>query len=1117
MQYRNYETGVIAWADTDARGNYSIPSLAPGIYALRAEGPGYQAREIQQREVYVAARLELNFTLRPLNEVLEKSASGTALLPDQSAILPVLGPDLELGRSAPLEATEAESEVRQPSLSYVIDPKQISQAPLSARNVYSLLVTLPGVTASQVSGRGLQISANGQRPSASNYLLDGVQNNDFVNTGPFTATAPEAIQEYRVSTNNYSAEYGQTGGFIANAVTRRGGNGYHGIGYGYIDNEALDSNTFWNNANSEGQDLFPRNAFKQLYAGYSAAGPILRDRLFFSSAFEQLRSRSTTNPTAVAYLIPAELRTCNGGASNAVIDLYSQFPVRNPALNNEIFSGPQCQAFGASVIRKPVSVDRSIALERLDYQTRDGRNRLMGRFSLLRTTQPDYVYSIYQGLSESLIRNTNGVAVGYVRTLGPSLTSDLRLGWSSGRIDASRPHPEIPLLGVAAVFSDNTPATPVFGEAQEPFAFNQQSYELPSASKAIEFGMKGGQFEINEGFTWTHGRHAVNWGGGVLLRRPRYLLSYMDQGLYYFGSAPGICFGACPPSPAQNFATATPVYYQLMVNRIDALKGQYVPLPPQGYNNYSNNEFSGYFQDNIRLTQRLVLNLGVRYESYGSLLNTSQPQTFVEPGQGQSIEQRLAAATLVSESRSAYRPARNDWGGRFGVAYNVRPGTVLRGGFGIFYDRPFDNLFLDARNAGQLVTVKSSGPINFSQTPRDLFLSGQNKLIQPDNTLPPTIYLQLPDGSLISAETQYQGIATLADRVAYSEPLELLWIDRNLRTPYVQSWFTSVQQQIGSSFQLEVNHSGALARKLISNDLVNRLTPENDGSTFVRLNPTLDDDILYRSNSGASDYLGLSVLARYRSSHILAQAAYTYSHSIDNISDPLLSDAFNLASTNLDTVGGGQSFGVFTRQFDSRADRGSSDFDTRHNLVFYSIWDLPAMRAHKWLERVTENWMVAETASIRSGLPFTIYSSYVELADGVPVLVGARADVTNPALLHSSLPAQSGKYVVNTQGLSVPQSGQIGNLGRNALQGPGFWNVDLSVARSFALSRLGEAGRIQVAASAFNAFNHSNLGFPGIYDGLALYGPLENQTEFPAALPLFPTPRRIQLQLKILF
>ena len=262
VQYRNYETGVMAWADTDARGNYSIPSLAPGIYALRAEGPGYQAREIQQREVYVAARLELNFTLRPLNEVLEKSASGTALLPDQSAILPVLGPDLELGRSAPLEATEAESEVRQPSLSYVIDPKQISQAPLSARNVYSLLVTLPGVTASQVSGRGLQISANGQRPSASNYLLDGVQNNDFVNTGPFTATAPEAIQEYRVSTNNYSAEYGQTGGFIANAVTRRGGNGYHGIGYGYIDNEALDSNTFWNNANSEGQDLFPRNAFK---------------------------------------------------------------------------------------------------------------------------------------------------------------------------------------------------------------------------------------------------------------------------------------------------------------------------------------------------------------------------------------------------------------------------------------------------------------------------------------------------------------------------------------------------------------------------------------------------------------------------------------------------------------------------------------------------------------------------------------------------------------------------------------------------------------------------------------------------------------------------------------
>jgi hypothetical protein len=1120
VRYRNYETGAAGSTETDSRGFYSLPSLPPATYSFRAERQDYQARELQARDVYVGARLEINFTLRPLKEVLEPGDYNSALLPGDRAILPVLGPDLEAGRSAPLEATDVQSESRQPSLSYVINPRQISQAPLSARNVYSMILTLPGVTAAQVTGRGLQISANGQRASASNYLLDGVQNNDFVNTGAFSATAPEAIQEYRISTNNYSAEYGQTSGFIANAVTKSGGNAYHGLAYAYLDNEALDANTPQNNLGS-----FPRNPFKRTYAGYSATGPILRDRLFFSSAFEQLTSKSFRNPETIYYFLPDRLRAClvatSSPTSSPILALYSQFPLQNPVPSTEHSTDPAggpCGDFAQGVIRRPVSLNRTLALERLDYQSRDGAQRLMGRLALSRETQPDYVYSIYKGLSESIVRNTASVSLGYVRSFSPSLVNDLRFAWSPGLISAIRPHPEIPVLQVLT--TSQLAANPPL------------SFVTPSASQALDFGMKGSQAEITEGLTWTRGRHVIIAGGGVLLRRPQYLLSYLDQGL--------ICFGAFQALSTTEwtwfFADGQPLYWEMPFSRLDAAAGKLTPSPPSRYSQYSDNQWSAFLQDNVRLTGRLAVNLGVRYESYGALRNVSGPQVFVEPGAGQSIQERIADATLQTESRSAFRPDRNDWAGRFGISYNPWSRTVLRLGYGIFYDRPFDNLFLDARNQSVVEPVGSSTQLlpllNTAIPLAQSFQSGVYMGIPPFETLPSTFQ---NNGSWFDG--LYQGTQTFDSRIANTYPLELLWIDRNLRTPYVQSWFASLQQQVSNSFQIEVNQSGSLARKLISNDLVNRICSLSCDPTWVsptnselrepgRLNSALPD-ILYRSNSGSSDYMALEALARYRVSYGFFQAAYTYSHSIDNISDPMLSDVFNLAFTNPDTIGEPHGPGIFTRQFDSRADRGSSDFDIRHSLVFYSVWNPPGTRRGGWLRSITRNWTFAQMAGIRSGLPYSIYADYVPVASGQAFLVDARVNVLNPAALNVSQPIPGGKQLVDLSQLSIPQAGQIGNLGRNALKGPGFWNVDLSLMRSFALPRLGESGRVQVGASAFNAFNHSNLGLPSnMFNpsnlgqpnaGAALYGPTENQTQFPAALPLFPTPRRIQLQIKVSF
>jgi hypothetical protein len=331
----------------------------------------------------------------------------------------------------------------------------------------------------------------------------------------------------------------------------------------------------------------------------------------------------------------------------------------------------------------------------------------------------------------------------------------------------------------------------------------------------------------------------------------------------------------------------------------------------------------------------------------------------------------------------------------------------------------------------------------------------------------------------------------------------------------VQSSFLSLQQQISSRWQIEVNGSMALGRKLISNDLVNRICSLDCTITQGRLNPAFQD-ILYRSNSGASDYTAGEALVRYRAGRGVLQASYTYSHSIDNISDPMLSDVFNLAFTNLDTIGIARCCGTFSRQFDSRLDRGNSDFDVRHNLVFYSAWSTPEMRWNGWLKKLTANWMLAEMAGVRSGLPFTVVSPYVYTLNGAALPVGARPDLLDPVAVHQATAVPGGKQLVNSLSLAAPSNLTPGTLGRNAFQGPGFWNVDLSLTRSFALRKLGESGRMQIGASAFNAFNHSNLGLPDTA-GLALYGADQNQTQFPAALPLFPSPRRIQLQLKVSF
>ena len=987
-------------APSDAGGYYAIPLLPPGMYRARAAADGYQAREVFGVEIAVAGRVDLDFRLRRLSDVWETGQYRSIFLPGSRAVVNFYGPDVDASRSEFVEAPRSTAGTLAAAVSYVVDPVEVRDLPLAGRDIYTMLVMLPGVTADAATARGLGLSVNGGRPTASNFLLDGAENNNYLVTGPLTAIAPEAVQEYRVSTNNYAAEYGRTAGILANAVTRAGGSAWHGTGYWYQKNDWLNANGF-----QENRLGLPRPPLKEWQPGVHAGGPLRRNTLAVSTAFERLRSRGRGDP--VDYQLPTA-RLLDLTAPNSVARrLLQGFPAPAAA------SGDQLTATWRT--QPPASLDRWLALERADW-TR-GIHRVFARAALARVSRPDFVWSPYRDFVSGLREDTYSVAAGIQSAPRPHLTNEARASWNTDTLAWGRAHPEIPTL----VSGDGTylPGSPAF------YAYRNRS--------------RG--WELLDNLIRVEGRHILKTGGGVLLRG---LDGYLTAGRDAFYGFRDIV----------DFTLDRPLLYSAAVSRQAGAR-----MTSADYNRqYRQTQFFAFAQDSFRASRRLTFDYGVRYESFGAPRNTGPVQDpYVELGPGAGFAERLASARLVwpSGSQSLYQPDRRDWAGRFGFSADPdgRARTVLRGAYGIFYDRPFDNLWQGLRNNGVMLTS-----VFVDRFPVD-YLSGA-----------------APPGT---------AVATALIHLDAFQP--------DLPSAYAQNWFLGVQHRAAENWLFEVNGQGSLGRKLITTDLVNR--PPYNAALGT---------IAWRGSQGSSNYNALAASARYRSRRAQFQAAYTWSHSIDNQSDPLAGDFFDLSFARVTTGGGSATTASFAREFDSRADRGNSDFDQRHNLLFFSIWDLP------------RGWKFAQMAAFRSGFPYSV------LAPGGGRIVNNRADLVDPARASASLGAAGGVQLLDPAAFRTPAAGTLGNLGRNSFSGPGLYNIDLSLSRSFALPRLGESGRLSVRLDAFNFLNHANLNQPqalvGSSDfGVALYGRKGRDTGFPALVPFTETGRQLQVLLRIEF
>lgn len=319
-------------------------------------------------------------------------------------------------------------------------------------------------------------------------------------------------------------------------------------------------------------------------------------------------------------------------------------------------------------------------------------------------------------------------------------------------------------------------------------------------------------------------------------------------------------------------------------------------------------------------------------------------------------------------------------------------------------------------------------------------------------------------------------------------------VDSSLQTPYVHTWFAGVQHSLARNLLFEVSQNGAIGRKLATHDILNR---NNANLQVVRIQAI--------TNQGASDYLALqtSVLKRF-SQGLQFQVSYTWAHAIDNQGDPLVS-----AQTPQR---------AFQVEADAAGDRGNSDFDQRHNLIFHGLWQTPRFAGKKWLS----GWQFAGIAGYRTGFPLTVFSSDSGSAAGVGALVLPRADYlggrTDPA---STVLIPGGKLLLDRNRFMDPGN-RLGNTGRGEFSGPGFWNYDLSVSREFPIPWLGETGRMQFRGEFFNAFNHANLGAPETRlskaeFGQAVYGRKGASSAAVGTSPLNEFPRRVQLVLRLSF
>jgi len=1014
VEIRHEDTNAVRVLKTDLDGNFLAPSLLPGPYSVAVEAPGFQRQVRSGLRLPVNASIRVDFTLR-LGQVQET---------------------VEVTGEVPLLNTTSAT------VGTVISNATIVNMPLNGRQFTQLLLLVPGTTPRQGPAAnnnlsGISPSVNGGRPQNNNFTLDGADNNESFFNSFAISPSVDALEEFKVQTHIASAEFGKAAGANINISLRSGTNQLHGVAYHYLRNDKLD-------ARNPFQPV--RGAFKQNQFGGTLGGPVViprlyhgRDRSFFFFAAEGFRMRKGLTPPQSTVPTPAQLRGDLSGGP-AIFDPWTT--QRNPAnpsvLTRAPFPGNQIPAErihrasriiaeqfypapnllgvpGVNLVNaKSQRQDDDQWHLRVDHRV-SAQNNLFARFSL--NNRERSAPTSLPRVDTTLFNRNRNFLLSDTHLFGPTSILDVKLAFNR-----------------TYIASYNTPQNPDALFRQTGIqGYVIQSNQFPMfpiitisgfASIAQDASLTGplNNYQYLVSFTKIAGRHAFKTGADI--RRQQYFGASYRAGTIGFDSVPT----RDPQNPARTGQSLASFLLGLPSSARRIVGDTSVRMRSTNYH--------FYLQDDIRLTPKLIMNLGLRYE-YNQL-------PYEKRGRLSGVDLRngnlfWAATNPITGEPPNIRPSIidpdwNNFAPRFGLAYTLGDRTTIRAGYGIFYNSNF---------LWELQGPRGQWPFALEQNETGLNVEFPERPF--DNLFP-----QNP-ASVISF-----GITS----------------NIRARTGYSHQWNLAVQRQLPGNLALEAAYVGAAAHKLFTLWRENAAVPGPGPLAPRRRFPQFGT--ISETNSRAnSNYNAFQFKAEKRYSRGLTLlAAYTYGKSIDDASAYLSFSQHN--------------------PFRLRDERGRSDYDVEQTVVVSYAYELPLGPGKRFLGRpgrfarlLLGDWQISGITSLRSGFPIKIVIPTDNASTGVtggqrPNLVG-----------RLQLPAKerTTERWFNTQAVAMPPIYTFGDLGRNAFSGPGFVNFDFGAYKTFPLT---EKHRLQFRAEFFNIFNTVNLSLPGATMNTAAFGKINS-------------------------
>jgi hypothetical protein len=1022
----NTGTGLKREATAGDDGGYVLAELPAGVYTVTAQAAGLSPAA-QNVQVSIGVDTTANFDLTKVEKRQEQ---------------------LNVVAEAPL--VEATRDV----LSTVVERTLVNELPLNGRDFGKLVALAPGATVepSGVAGTQFgfgQFNINGNRDRSNNYSLDGTDNNDpYLNnsalnqvgiTGAPASLLPvDAIQEFNLQ-SHFGAEYGRNSGSVVNILTRSGTNQLHGTAFGFLRNSALDARNFFN---TEGR----KTVFQNGQFGASIGGPIIKSRTFFFGAYEGQRERVGSD---FVLLVPtptqiADARDLAEGTEEAPSAI-------NPALDNLLAIYPVSDSGSiAAVVRDKNDMDS--LLVKLDHNFTNNQ-QFTARYAFARSEQIFPLGSSGGFGDGSRLPEFSQTSPTRVQVFSASILSAL----SSTRINEARFGYSRYRTSFSSLDANLDPASLGFnfgtGKLGLPeFDFSVPIENLGAQGFSVPRGRTSQTYQILDNFTWVRGQHTIKFGAEFRRAAIENFNDNLERGIFSFSpDASGVPF--CQVSghdPRCNDAvTLALANYYLGNAFVLALTGD-------THRTTFNNGFSFFAQDDFRIRPNFTLNVGLRWEYFGPLSEKDNLLSNLAPDGTLS---RVGSNGLDG----AYQRDLNNFAPRFGFAWNVEPRTVLRGGYGFYYDYVPQHLML--------ANFTSSAGIATNP-----FLPFGDKAV---------VALNFDPGAFTSGD----GSPILTPG---SPPFNIFVVPRNFATPYVQNWNLNVQRELNKSAAVEVGYVGSKGTRLVR--LYDQNQPDADFSF-----PNSDFGNMHTlATISGSTYHALQAIFRMNEwAGFSGFTSYTWSKSLDDASDGIdftAGAAFPQDSTNI------------------AAEHGPSTFDTRHRFTAAINYRVPTWGP----KRLGEGWSLNTIITAQSGRPIPIVTSddtsgrfyFNQRPNVVPGV--------NPVVPNWTVDTG----YLNTAAFSQPDFGTFGNLGRNSIYGPKYWNVDFSISKNTMITdRLG----LQLRAEFFNIFNHPHFALPG---GAITFGTDDDKngiiTQTPDVAQGNPGlggggPRVMQLGLKLVF